>query len=64
VYARLFPLYNPDITASIQVYRGDESAAIRSRVQNAIECLLNPTRPLPEGWVKSAVLLEMYPQLT
>ncbi len=64
IYARLFPLYNPDITASIQVYRDDESAAIRSRVRNAVECLLNPARPLPEGWVKSAVLLEMYPQLT
>lgn len=64
VYARLYPLYNPDITASIQVYHDHTSAAIRSRVRNAVECLLNPTRPLPEGWVKSAVLLEMYPLLS
>jgi len=63
IYARIFPLFNPDITAGIQVHQDDESAAIRSRVRNALECLLNPARPLPEGWVKSERLLEKYPQL-
>jgi hypothetical protein len=63
IFARLYPLYNPDITASIQVYQDDESIAIRTRVRKSIECLLNSSRPLPKGWVKSETLLEKFPQL-
>jgi len=56
VYARLYPEHIDKITSSIASQKGDKSIAIRSKVRNAMECLLDPTQPLPKGWVKSARL--------
>jgi hypothetical protein len=58
IFARLFPEYLEKITSSIASHKDDKSIAIRSKVRNAMACLLTPTQPLPKGWVKSERLLK------
>ena len=57
VCARLYPEHTDKITKSIASHKDDKSIAIRSKVRNAMTCLLTPTQPLSKGWVKSERLL-------
>ena len=58
VFGRLYPKYLERITDNIVSLKDDQSIAIRSKVRNSMQCLLDPTHPLPKGWVKSERLLE------
>ncbi len=58
IFARLYPKHLEKISGSIALHKDDKSIAIRSKVRNSMEHLLDPTCPLPKGWVKSERLLE------
>jgi hypothetical protein len=53
IIAKLYPERNESISRRISEYRDDDSIAIRARVRKAMEALMDPTQPLPKGWVKS-----------
>jgi hypothetical protein len=57
IYARFYPEYSERISSSIESHKDGKSIAIRSKVRNSMECLLDPNLPLPKGWVKSERLL-------
>jgi hypothetical protein len=53
IIARKYPNWHAEILTRIHVLRNDPSVAIRSRVRNALEILMNERLPLPRGWIKS-----------
>jgi HEAT repeat protein len=53
IYARLFPSLQPRILAHVARYRTSPSAAIRSKVKNAVMILQDHQRQFPKGWIKS-----------
>jgi hypothetical protein len=60
ILARQYPeLVERTITAITPLNRST-SAALRSKVRNALPLLANPRVPLPKGWVKSPRLQHLY----
>jgi hypothetical protein len=53
IYARLYPDLREGILDQVTRLGANESAAIRSKVQNAMRLLSNEMEPFPKGWVKS-----------
>lgn len=53
IIARLYPAECDRIINRIAPLRGDSSAAIRSRVRNALNLLVDENTPFPKGWIKS-----------
>ena len=45
-----------EIIDNIKCLEDDDSVAVRSRVQNALACLENVEKPLPNGWSKTDAL--------
>lgn len=58
VIARFYPQFSDQIIKAVEQCKDDKSPAIRSKVRNAMPCLLDGSRPLPKGWLKSQYLLE------
>jgi HEAT repeat protein len=56
IIGRNYPNKQCDILQAVALLGQNESAAIRIRVRKAVECLLDPKKPLPKGWVKSRFL--------
>jgi len=59
IYARKYPEMRASIIEKIAPLQSSNSPAIRSRVRNALELLLNPSQPFPVGWIKSEHLMEL-----
>lgn len=53
IVARLYPHTRDGILNDIERLRSDRSIAIRARAGKAIAGLLDESKPLPRGWVKS-----------
>jgi len=56
IIARKYPDYHQEILTKVTELRDDSSAAIRTRVRNALEILMNDRLPFPKGWIKSEKL--------
>ena len=56
ILARLYPENAGQIIRAIAPLETSSSAAIRSKVKNAIPILINEQTPFPKGWVKSKQL--------
>lgn len=59
VYARMYPEWKDLIIERVSPLQNSNSPAIRSRVRNALEILLNPSQPFPAGWIKSEHLRDL-----
>jgi hypothetical protein len=57
IFARKYPHLQPQIVDCIAAYGRDNSIAIRTRVQKALELLTNEGAPFPKGWIKSVHLM-------
>jgi hypothetical protein len=53
IIARVYPAECERIINHIAPLRSDGSAAIRSRVRNALNLLTNEDAQFPKGWIKS-----------
>ena len=53
IIARLYPRWQERATSAVSSLENDKSTAVRSRARNSMQCLLDPSCPLPKGWVKS-----------
>jgi hypothetical protein len=53
IIARMYPAECDSIIKRIAPLGADSSAAIRTRVRNALNLLTNEDTPFPKGWIKS-----------
>lgn len=53
ILAREFPLERNNIVEHIAPLQADNSVAIRTRAQKALNLLTNENAPFPKGWIKS-----------
>jgi hypothetical protein len=53
IIGRIYPEQSEAIIRSIAPLQRENSAAIRSKVRNALTILSDPGAPFPSGWVKS-----------
>jgi HEAT repeat protein len=53
IIGRNYPEWKDEILVAIAGMQGDRSAAVRSRVRNALALLSDDNLPYPPGWIKS-----------
>jgi hypothetical protein len=56
IVARIYPRFCSEILAKVEHLKQSESIAIRTKVRQALDLLMNPDRPFPKGWIKSPQL--------
>lgn len=56
IFARKYPPMQEEILSRVAALKRDDSAAIRSKVRNAMQILMNPSKTFPKGWIKSLQL--------
>ncbi len=63
IIARAYPQRSREILSKIERLKQSESAAVRTKVRQAISLLIDPRQPFPKGWIKSEHLrgLDSYP---
>lgn len=59
IIARIYPQRSDEILSKIEPLKQSESAAIRTKVRQALNLLLNPQQPFPKGWIKSNHLQDL-----
>ena len=59
VISRKSPKWGSKALNEISSLGKDSSAAIRSKVRNALQLLSDDGRPFPQGWVKSQYLTDL-----
>jgi len=59
IVARGHPQYGSEILTQIERFKQSKSAAIRTKVRQALGLLLNPGQPFPKGWIKSPQLMHL-----
>jgi len=56
IVARKYPQFCSEVLAKIEHLKQSESVAIRTKVRQALNLLMDPNRQFPKGWIKSPQL--------
>jgi hypothetical protein len=59
VVARGYPQRSSEVLTKIERLRQSESAAIRTKVRQAVNLLIDPDQPFPKGWIKCKHLRDL-----